>query len=62
MDGGIVLRNIKDWNGIFPQELRHLYGTGEDRLCLTVRANKGLKIYRYYSNQVLHWEHHDKDF
>jgi hypothetical protein len=62
MDGGIILRNIKDWNGIFPQELRHLYGTGEDRLCLTVRANKGFKIYRYYSNQVLHWEHHNKDF
>lgn len=37
MDGGVLLRNIKSWNGLFPIKLRKLFGTGEDRLCLTVR-------------------------
>ena len=62
MDGGIILRNIKDWKGLFPAGLRKLFGTGEDRLCLTVRHRISLDIYLYYSNQVKHWEHHNPSF
>lgn len=62
MSGGILLRNINTWSGIYIDEVQQLVGGGEDRLCFTLRAAAGYYIYKLSCNAYLHRQHNSEEF
>jgi hypothetical protein len=43
--GGLLLKNIKEWKSIYPDETKHLHGSWSDILVSYVRLKNGYSIF-----------------
>jgi hypothetical protein len=43
--GGLLLKNIKEWDSLYPDEAKQLHGSWSDILVSYVRLKKGLGVF-----------------
>lgn len=60
-NGGILLRNIEEWNNLIPPECHSLYGSLDDVLDVYERLLYGYEGYGIYSTSFKHYEHRKED-
>lgn len=59
--GGIMLRNIPEWEGIIPKEKQSLRGCLDDVISVYERVIIGYHMYAVNSDSYKHYEHRQED-
>lgn len=59
--GGVLLRNITEWDGLIPPRCQGLFGCLDDVLMVFERIVAGYEVYGVCSQGFNHYEHRTKD-
>ena len=55
--GGLLVRRLPQWNGLYPQELLELHGGGEERILGCEMMREGYKGYYLHTDKYIHERH-----
>lgn len=55
--GGLLMRRIPSWGGIYPKELLELHGGGEERILGCEMMREGYKGYYLHTDKYIHERH-----
>lgn len=55
--GGLLMRRVPGWNGIYPEELLELHGGGEERVLGCEMMREGYRCYYLHTDRYLHEQH-----